>query len=82
MWGEGGNRLDIAYLPVRGCFFHSLFHILTIELLARRIALDLDVLYGVCLSRWVASLANSSALSFPWIPQWLGHQDMLILRSG
>ena len=31
-------------------------------------------------SFWVASLASLSARSFPFMPQWLGHQETLIDR--
>ena len=30
----------------------------------------------------MASLASESALSFPGMPQWLGHQDTMIRRFG
>ena len=75
-------RLAIAYLPVMGVFLHSFCQILVIALLDLRLALDLVVLKGIWHPSDVASFAKESALSFPGMPQWLGHQDTVMHKSG
>ena len=75
-------RLAMAYLPVKGVFFQSFCHILIMVLLDLRFAFDLVVLKGIWHPSDVASLARESALSFPGMPQWLGHQATVMDRFG
>ena len=75
-------RLAIAYLPVLGVFLHSFCHNLVMAPLDLHLALDLVVLKGIWHPSEVASFARELALSLPGMPQWLGHQDIVIQRLG
>ena len=77
---EGGMRFAMANLPSLGVFLHSCCQSLRQDRLARRLAFERETLNGTCRSRVVASFASSSALSFPGMPQWLGHQAIEIER--
>lgn len=75
---EGGILLEIANLPFRGAFCQSRTQAVCVDALARRSANARDVLIGAFHASWVASFASSSALSFPAMLQWLGHQAISI----
>ena len=77
---EGLSLLAIAYLPTLGEFFQSICHSLRDDDLARLFALEYVTLKGIWRSSSVASFASLSALSFPVMPQWLGHQEIDIFR--
>ena len=79
---EGAIRLAIANLPTFGVFFHSWVQILVMAAFALRLALDRVVLKGIWQLREVASFASASALSFPGMSQWLGHQETVTVRLG
>lgn len=56
--------------PFRGDLCHSHTHVFCAEALARRSAFVLEVPIGALQVICVASLANSSALSFPLMLEW------------
>ena len=75
-------RLAIAKRPVLGDFFQSCCHSNSVLLLALLLALDRVTLNGIWRPSDVASLASSSALSLPRMSQWLGHQDIVMVKLG
>lgn len=79
---EGGNLLAIAKRPDRADFFHSWVQSLVVMAFARLSALVRVVLMGAFRASSVAFLARESALSLPWMFEWLGHQERVMLIVG
>ena len=70
---DGGILFAIANLPLWGAFCQSRIQAVCVVALAQRRANTIEVPIVALHASWVASLASSSALSFPFMLQWLGH---------
>lgn len=79
---DEGILLDFANLPLGGPFCQSRTNADWVKAFARQRANALDVLIGVLQENYVASLARTSALSLPFMLQWLGHHAILIEWVG
>jgi len=75
---DGGILLAIVNFPLQGALCHSLAQAVCVVALAQSRAKALEVPIGAFHASWVASLASSSALSFPFMLQWLRHHATLI----
>ena len=75
-------RLDMAYLPSIERFSHSRSHSLSGAFLALLMALLCVIPTGDVHTRFVASLAHSSAFSFPIMPWWAGHRFIVTVAVG
>ena len=78
---DGGILLEIAKRPFFGALCQSRAHAVWVVDLARRRANALDIPIGALQANCVASFASSSALSFPWMLQWLGQWYSIILST-
>src|SRR6266567_1740547 len=78
VFSVGWMRLDMAYLPCIERLFHSRSHGLSGAFLALLMALLRVTPMGAVLASLVASLASSSAFSFPVISWWAGNSPSLL----
>ena len=76
---DGWMQFEMANLPSFREFFHSFCQSFVVAVLVLLLALDLVVLKGIWHPRDVASFANESALSLPWMLQWLGAWGTILI---